>query len=222
MIPLSVKIKIRMLNYWCRLINSDNSKIAHILYNTLLGAFYRNNQVLSNWLTCIYNILNKMGFSNYWLSQQACPKIFKNIVNVRQTDIFIQEWNETMFNNSKCITYRAFKDKFQFENYLVKLPTKLRILFCRFRVSNHKLPVETGRYINLPHDQRICHLCNSNNLGDEFHYLFECTYFSNDRKKFLKNYFIKNPNMLKMYTLFNSEKYLKSIVGFIKVIFDKF
>jgi hypothetical protein len=33
-------------------------------------------------------------------------------------------------------------------------------------------------------DDRICDICNLNNIGDEFHYLFECTFFENERKKY--------------------------------------
>jgi hypothetical protein len=35
----------------------------------------------------------------------------------------------------------------------------------------HKLPVESGRYTKTPYEDRFCTLCQSNEIGDEFHYL---------------------------------------------------
>ena len=30
-------------------------------------------------------------------------------------------------------------------------------------LSNHKLPIERGRYSNIQRERRFCHLCNENN-----------------------------------------------------------
>ena len=29
---------------------------------------------------------------------------------------------------------------------------------------------------------RLCHLCDSNDIGDEFHYIMACNFFNNDSK----------------------------------------
>jgi hypothetical protein len=47
-------------------------------------------------------------------------------------------------------------------------------MITKFRCSNIKLPIETGRWSNTPREERICHLCNVG-VGTEFHFLFECT-----------------------------------------------
>ena len=44
--------------------------------------------------------------------------------------------------------------------------------------TNHKFPIEQGRYKNIPREQRICNLCCNNLVVDEFHYLFVCNEFS--------------------------------------------
>jgi hypothetical protein len=53
--------------------------------------------------------------------------------------------------------------------------------FCRFRLNNHKLSVEYGRWNNIPRELRICHLCNTADLGNEFHYLLKCDHFNEKR-----------------------------------------
>ena len=36
--------------------------------------------------------------------------------------------------------------------------------------------------MKLHRELRICHLCNTADLGDEFHYLLKCDYFNERRK----------------------------------------
>ena len=49
--------------------------------------------------------------------------------------------------------------------YLTLLPTDLRISLSKFRCTNHKLPIEKGRYLGIASDDRIWNLCNSEKLG---------------------------------------------------------
>ena len=46
---------------------------------------------------------------------------------------------------------------------------------ARFRVSAHNLRVETGRYTGVPWEGRTCDLCNSQEVQDEHHVVFECS-----------------------------------------------
>ena len=85
-------------------------------------------------------------------------------------DQFRQTWLENIQNNSKTLNYRLFKDKLEFENYF----DILEDTFCHFRTVNHKLPIEYERWNNIQRENRVCNLCNSQDLGDEFHYLLKC------------------------------------------------
>ena len=38
---------------------------------------------------------------------------------------------------------------------------------CRLRISSHRLQIETGRYRNVPRDERICQKCSENEIEDE-------------------------------------------------------
>ena len=55
-----------------------------------------------------------------------------------------------------------------------------RISIIKFRVSNHKLQIERGRYENLMRSERKYNV--SHVLGDEFHFLFQCSIFNDERK----------------------------------------
>ena len=61
-------------------------------------------------------------------------------------------------------------------NYFNILPEKLRSIIIKFRTSVHYLPVEIGHWDNTPLPEIYCILCNLNDIGDEFHYLFICDY----------------------------------------------
>ena len=55
----------------------------------------------------------------------------------------------------------------------------------------------------MPLNERKCEHCK-NELGDEFHYLLKCELFSEDRRKYIKQYYYRNPNILKYNELMNT------------------
>ena len=92
-------------------------------------------------------------------------------------------------------------------------------VFCKFRCSSHRLPVQTGRWYTMSRNNMLCHFCGSNNIGDEFHYVMTCSFFNNEGQKYLSCYCQTNANILK----FNYFKliillYQKIQCTFIKVI----
>lgn len=72
----------------------------------------------------------------------------------------------------KAINYRLFKDNDERENYFKILDDKNIITFCRLMILSHKLLIETGRWKNVPSEDRYCKLSNSEDIGGEFHYIF--------------------------------------------------
>ncbi len=89
-------------------------------------------------------------------------------------------------NQTKVTMYNLFKDNTNVEGYFKCLPQSLYFNLVRFRTANHKLPIETGRWLGIPHSERKCTLCNNNDLGDEFHYLLVCPHFSDKREFYIK------------------------------------
>ena len=49
---------------------------------------------------------------------------------------------------------------------------EVRKLLTKFRVSDHPLAIETGRYKNIPRENRLCSTCSK--IEDEFHFFIEC------------------------------------------------
>ena len=129
---------------------------------------------------------------------------------------FIQTCSNDMFNSSKGKIYRTFQLDFGCEKYLEKLSNKFRTILLKFRTTNHRLPVETGRWINMPYNDRSCVLCNTSKIADEFHYILEWSALTIIRKEYLHRYYIR-PNVDKFYEIMSSSnvKTLKKLCLFI-------
>ena len=127
-----------------------------------------------------------------------------------------------MQNSSKASNYKLLKENCEFEEYLDLLNDNERILLCKFRTTNHRLIIETGRWQNIDREDRICNLCNEGLVGDEFHYLLECNYFNDDRKNLLGDEYCVRPNVIKFKKLMTSKNVpvLRKLCHFIKIIFS--
>ena len=118
------------------------------------------------------------------------------------------------------INYRIFKHKFEFENYLIKLTQNLKYYFISYRTRNHKLPIETGRWLKIERSERICNTCRKE-LGDEFHYMLVCETLNIHKKKLLDRKFTQRSNVVKYKSLMNANdtQSLISVSIFIKIIY---
>ena len=148
----------------------------------------------------------------------------KDVVVSQLENQFIQGWEAEIHRNRRCIAYRIFKDKFVLEPYLSTSNFLDRRALTKFRSGSHTLPVTKGRYKEGGGGFDVkCKLCNNNDICDEFHVLFICTYFAEQRKKYLKKYYTVKPSTFKMYALFNSYRNdTKNLARFIRHILSQF
>jgi hypothetical protein len=70
--------------------------------------------------------------------------------------------------------------------------------------TNHKLPIETGRWNNIDRVYRICTKCDNIIIGDEYHYIMECEHFSNFRNRFIVTNLRERPNILILKQIMNA------------------
>jgi hypothetical protein len=97
----------------------------------------------------------------------------------RLKQLFSSTWveeREGFSVNSKLELFVSLKEKFELSKYLKgTLNPSYRSAIAKIRLSAHKFPIETERYLSIPRDDRICPFgCQS--LGDEYHFLFNCTH----------------------------------------------
>ena len=212
-----------VISYWAKLKSGNENKIVNILYKYLYTQF-SNGTINNPWFAFINRILNISGLSNIWREQGiANEKWITNAVKQSLRDQFIQTWSSDIFNSSKGTIYRIFKTIFCLETHLEILPVKLRSLFLKFRTTNHRLPVETGRWFSIPYNERFCVLCNDNKIADEYHFLLECSALSTIRKEFLQQKYCSRPNTVKFDEIMSTSniKTLKKLCIFISKIYEK-
>ena len=86
---------------------------------------------------------------------------------------------------NKLRTYKLFKQHFKRECYL-EIPNRLhQKALAQFRLSAHRLKIETGRYNGrnqyIPPDQRICQSCTLSETENEIHFAIKCPAYSSIR-----------------------------------------
>ena len=103
-----------------------------------------------------------------------------------------QIWNANAIvdareTEGKLAFYAEFKSDLIKESYL-SLPFHLRKWLCKFRICNHRLAIETGRYTRpkTERQSRFCKHCTMGVVEDESHFAFECPYYRHERKEFSK------------------------------------
>ena len=125
---------------------------------------------LINILPIDLNLLNAETKLNTKMKKLACitKSYLKNIYN----DACM---NTIQTNNGKLEMYKLVKKNVCTEKYLlVNLNTEDRRSIARIRLSSHKLPIEIGRKQGIDRVNRFCKLCETGEIGSEFHVCMAC------------------------------------------------
>ena len=96
-------------------------------------------------------------------------------------------------------------------------------MYHEFRTTNHKLPIEHGRWNNIPRENRKCNLCNLEEIGDEFYYILNCPYFKQYRDIYIKKRYTKRPNIINFLGIMASTNKLNltNLCKFIRIINER-
>ena len=109
--------------------------------------------------------------------------ILETITTKTLEEKYLTFWKHKLENSSKLTFYSTFKTDHKLEKYLevIKDPYKRKCL-SRFRVSNHSLQIEIGRYQKIPREERLCPICNSGEVESETHLLLSCKAYEHSRE----------------------------------------
>ena len=222
-LPIHIDINARIISYWAKLNSIENfGTLANNIY-TITHSVYKfinvtNRSHYFKWIHNIKNILCTYGFSGIWDTHSFPNKTWlTKAAKQKFTDTFLNDWCSKVESDTN---YRLFKHKFELETYITQLPKPLNYYFTSYRTRNHRLPIETGRWSKIPHNDRKCTFCKEE-IGDEFHFLLVCKSLIEPRKQFLGRIFVQRPNVIKYESLMNTKnkRLLISIAKFIKVIY---
>ena len=213
-LPLESFIKIQTSLYLLRL-NNDN-------INPLLKEAFHLSKILDkeglySWFTYAKIIVSEIGFDIE--STEKCQTIkelkqYKHIIKDSSNDYnknLILNKIKNLNGNNKIYLYKFLKQNENVMEYYLSHPDRnVRLILTKFRLGNHKLLIEIGRYLKIPRDQRLCANCNVLPLlEDEFHFFFECKRNTNNRN-ILYQYF---QNIYSNFLELNHEEKLTKILN---------
>ena len=223
-LPLCHFVNQRVINFWAQLINDDRNKISSMLIKCLTSMKGSSDWNFP-WLDFVHDLLDNAGMSYVWQRPNTIScNYLKKAYSLRSADICKQNWLCNVRESKKCDIYRIIGKELKFEKYLFDLPWLYASQICRLRTSNHRLPVEIGRYTHTLRENRICVLCDLKAIGDEYHYIMECKHFLVEREQYL-NITSSSLNKITIFErLLNSDdkKVLLNLSKFIKIIFKQF
>lgn len=221
--PLKCYRIVNIIKFWFKILKCPDLKLLKISYLMLINDLNLNPQKPS-WVKSLKCTLETMGFHHVWLSQGVGNEnAFISLLKQRSRDVFLQTLHVQLHESTRASTYLLYHN-FGYKTYLKEVKIhKYRQALARFRLSAHKLAIETGRWHKpqkIPRNERKCTLCNI--LEDEFHFIFECKMYVDLRIKYINSYFWKRPNIIKFSELLLSENYaiLNNLATFIFKAFE--
>ena len=170
---LSYNIYTQVIKYWIRLLSTESI----LLQEAHMDNIDRCKMGKPSWLQTVIHILNICGLQQIDVMDISRNQhAFTRNLKERLKELYEEKWEiESKKKDGKLSFYYEVKGNFQFEGYLDNIQRRDRKEITKFRLASHKLPVEALRYGEISREDRKCTICSMNKVGDEWHYLTECT-----------------------------------------------
>ena len=176
-----------MLRLWNKLILLDPDRL---MYNVFINDYYMAQADSKNWSYSLYNIMHEIGCEDNFYNRQYCDI---NLCKNRLFELQEEKWKIDIQSKPKLRFYKTFKEHLTVENYVkYNLSPSERSCTAQLRAGILPLHIETGRFRNTKLENRLCSLCQLNEIEDEYHFLFSCSLYENARTNFVDK--IKSEN----------------------------
>ena len=111
-------------------------------------------------------------------------KVRSLIHEVEQKDWYDKMWDDRKNeqNGNKLRLYRLFKTEIQADTYVTtSMQRNYRQALAKLRSGSLPIRVETGRYEDIPLQERLCTFCSNNEVENEIHVLLSCDLYDDLR-----------------------------------------
>ena len=220
--PIAIKVFTAIVKYLFHIVDTPSP----ILSAALRTNIKLYNEGFNSWFKGVYKILDYCGL-NYLLYTSDTQEIqyqlsrFKRVLQSKH----IETWKKERIHfqkDSKLELFTTLKEQFGRSCYLTTLKNPShRIGMTKMRISAHKFPIETGRYVKIQRKDRMCPFgCGV--VGDEIHYLLQCKhpFLFNVQKPLIENISKIHPEILQMdehekgkFILNSSDLHTLNLVG---------
>ena len=155
---------------WWQLVNTKRGELVRDVYE------WSRSKTVNNWCRYTKKLLIELGMREEWDSEDLGKRSewmrrVRAAVRKRETE----KWREEMEVKTKLDRYREIKTELKYEEYLECGGTRAEVAnFVQCRGGVARLRVETGRWIGLRREERVCECCASGEVEDETHMMTRC------------------------------------------------
>ena len=140
----------------------------------------RQHMINSNWINLLKDFLKEASFGDMWV---LTPRGWKQSIHKKFLILFKKKnWHPEIISNSQCTFVTMVKETPTQEDCLSLLNHSSVYNLTKSSTRTTHLPITTTRFHNETADITST-FCLSGRVGDEIHYLFNCTYFEYGCKK---------------------------------------
>jgi len=175
--PISTSIISNFISFQQRMRTQNPDSLIYKAYETQKDLITTNKSFIAR----CKHVLDQLGRYNTTLppitsnSNSKQLKHFKRKLKSCLQNQYASMCIKEIDNSPKLRFYKNIKRNFNLEPYIIHpINSKYQRAMTKLRLSNHKLPIETGRHQQKQIEDRICTICNLKEVGDELHILGHC------------------------------------------------
>ena len=176
-LPNHLKRKLNVLRYWNRLIDMDTTRLTRKVFDSEYACNRKGS-----WCLFVKDTLTELDMANIYTAKMSCDLA---LCKTRLFTLYANTWSNNVKKKPKLRVYRLIKTEFVTDRYItLNLERHERSILAQLRTGVLPLHVETGRFENKKLEDRKCKLCDTENVEDEYHFLFHCSFYDNLRHAF--------------------------------------
>ena len=190
-----------LVKQWFRMCNMNDNRLCKRVFQW--ATQISNNK--KNWVYHVKQHFNEIGMAHlanisYTFTDENLSD-FDMVMRERNEDDCFARINATGSvvpgrGGNKLRLYKKLKHDITGTEAYVKLAMgkKHRSAYAKFRCGVAPLNIELGRYRQSPVEQRLCPMCDTNNVEDESHVLLVCPLYNDIRNSLYDAIVLKHPD----------------------------
>ena len=186
-LPPSYRHQISCVKLWYRLCLLEKERVTRRVAD---WDYLCNSKRRNGWHHDIKDILTRCNLQNIYESRDVSNLSESRLIHLTKDVLmndFVTEWKRSISDYSRLDIYCGIKSKYEMEIYISSCVGKFyRSTIAKLRLGVFPLKVETGRYRNIPHSQRVCSSCNKQAVDNTQHFLLVCEKHKQLWEKFFK------------------------------------
>lgn len=194
--PISSRLNCQLISWWLKINTLEENRLSRLV--TKWSMRVAENYQLKNWCWQVRKILISIHLSEFYstkpsnISIKECILLVKNklheVAHINWLEQLHRPLDSTSESGGKLKIYKMIMLEPSPPHYVLSLlDPGPRWVMASLRAGCLPLGIETGRYRTpkVPLEQRVCSVCNSGDVEDEFHFVMICCKLNHIRHKML-------------------------------------